>query len=204
MTHPSRPGLVLASGSAARLGLLRAAGIDPEVVASGVDESCDEPLDTAALVAELAERKASAVARLRPDALVLGCDSMLDLDQEALGKPATSQQAAAVWRRLSGRQGTLYTGHCLIDGPAGRRLRAVAATTVRFGAPTESELAAYIASGEPLAMAGAFSIDGRGAPFVEGIFGDHSNVIGLSLPLLRRMLAELGIAITDLWRRPAG
>jgi septum formation protein len=204
MTHPSRPGLVLASGSAARLGLLRAAGIDPEVVVSGVDESCDEPLDTAALVAELAERKASAVARLRPDALVLGCDSMLDLDQEALGKPATAQQAAAVWRRLSGRQGTLYTGHCLIDGPAGRRLRAVAATTVRFGVPTESELAAYIASGEPLAMAGAFSIDGRGAPFVEGIFGDHSNVIGLSLPLLRRLLAELGIAITDLWRQPAG
>ncbi len=204
MTRPPQPGLVLASGSAARLAVLRAAGIDPEVVVSGVNEECDPALGTEAMAALLAERKASAVARLRPDALVLGCDSMLDFEREALGKPATAEQATALWRRLSGRAGTLYTGHCLIEGPAGRRVRAVAGTTVRFGEPTESELAAYVASGEPLQLAGAFSIDGRGAAFVESIDGDPSNVIGLSMPLLRRMLADLGIAITDLWRRPDG
>jgi septum formation protein len=195
--------LVLASGSAGRLSLLRAAGLDPEVVVSGVDETCDETLDTRAMVAELAARKASAVATLRPDDLVLGCDSLLDFEGEALGKAATAEQAAAVWRRLAGNEGTLCTGHCLIDGPAGRRGEAVAATRVRFGTPTSAELAAYIASGEPLAMAGSFSIDGRGAAFIESIDGDPSNVIGLSLPLLRRMLADLGIAITDLWRTPA-
>jgi septum formation protein len=200
--HPAPAALVLASGSAGRLRVLRGAGIDPEVVVSGVDESTDDRLDTAAAVAVLAERKADAVARLRPGALVLGCDSMLDLDHAALGKPASAQQAANLWRRLSGRQGTLFTGHCLIDGGRGRRLREVAGTVVRFGAPTDAEIAAYVASGEPMAVAGGFSIDGLGAPFVEGVDGDPSNVIGLSLPLLRRMLAGLGLAITDLWRVP--
>ncbi len=193
---------MLASASAGRLRVLRDAGIDPEVVVSGVDESAADGLDTAALVAVLAERKAAAVARRRPEALVLGCDSLLDLDQVAFGKPASPTEAAAMWRQLSGREATLFTGHCLISAAAGRRLREVARTVVRFGTPTEAELAAYVASGEPLALAGAFSIDGRGAPFVEGIDGDPGNVIGLSLPLLRRMLAALGVAITDLWRQP--
>jgi septum formation protein len=192
--------LLLASGSAGRLAVLRAAGIDPEVLVSGVDETCDESMDTAAMVAELAERKAAAVAALRPRDLVLGCDSLLDFEGEALGKAGTAQRATAVWRRLAGNQGTLCTGHCLIDGQSGRRTSAVAATTVRFGRPTEPELAAYVASGEPLAVAGAFTIDGLGGSFVESIDGDPSTVIGLSLPTLRRMLAELGIAITDLWR----
>jgi septum formation protein len=199
----SAPVFVLASGSAGRLALLRQAGIDPEVVVSGADETGDESLDTAAMVALLAERKASAVASLRPDALVLGCDSLLDFDGQPMGKPATPDQAAARWRTIAGRAGTLYTGHCLIDGPTSQSVREVAATLVRFGTPTEAELAAYIATGEPYALAGGFSIDGRGAPFVEGIDGDPGTVIGLSLPLLRRMLAELGIGITDLWR-PAG
>jgi septum formation protein len=202
---PSPPvPLILASGSAGRLSVLRAAGIDPEVVVSGVDETGFEDLGIAEMVAELAERKAAAVATLRPRALILGCDSMLDFEQEALGKPATAERAITLWRRLAGRQGTLHTGHCIIDGQTGRRVRAVAATVIRFGTPTEAELAAYVASGEPLAVAGAFSIDGLGAAFVDGIEGDPSNVIGLSMPLLRRMLAELGIPITDLWRAPAG
>jgi septum formation protein len=194
---------VLASGSSGRLSVLRAAGIDPEVVVSGVDETCDDALDTGAMVGQLAERKAAAVATLRPGDLVLGCDSLLDLDGEALGKAPTAERAAAVWQRLAGNEGTLYTGHCLIDGRTGRTAHAVAATRIRFGTPTDAELAAYIGSGEPMNMAGGFSIDGLGAPFVDGIDGDPSAVIGLSLPLLRRMLAGVGLGITDLWREPA-
>jgi septum formation protein len=192
--------LVLASGSQGRLHLLRAAGLDPDVVVSGVDESHDGELTVADLVVVLAERKAASVARLRPGALVLGCDSLLDLDHQAVGKPASAEQAAGVWRRLAGRTATLCTGHCLIEPGGGRIIRDVARTTVRFGTPTDAEVAAYVATGEPLGMAGAFSIDGRGAAFVDGIDGDPGTVIGLSLPLLRRMLAELGVAITDLWQ----
>jgi septum formation protein len=180
--------------------VLRDAGIDPQVVVSGADETVDDGLDTAAAVKELAERKASAVARQRPDALVLGCDSLLDLDQVALGKPRSAQEAADMWRRLSGRTGTLFTGHCLVEASGGRRVRDVASTLIHFGTPSEAEVAAYVASGEPLSLAGAFSIDGLAAPFIDSIDGDASNVIGLSLPLFRRMLADLGIAITDLWR----
>ena len=104
-----------------------------------------------------------------------------------------------MWHRLAGRQATLFTGHCLIS-PGGRRVRDVAAPAVRFGRPTGEELAAYVASGEPMQLAGAFSIEGRGAPFLDGIDGDAGNVIGLSLPVLRRMLAGIGLSITDLWR----
>jgi len=197
--RPARASLVLASGSATRLRVLRDAGIDPEVLASGVGETTDAALDTAQIVGVLAERKAAAVAGLRPGALVLGCDSLLDLDGTALGKPASPQAAAQMWQRLSGREATLCTGHCLIAG-GGHRVRGVARAVVRFGSPADDEVAAYIASGEPLAMAGAFSIDGRGAPFIDSIDGDPGTVLGLSLPLLRRMLAEVGVAITDLWR----
>ena len=191
--------LVLASSSATRLRVLRGAGIDPEVIVSNVPETFEAGLGTAAAVEVLAERKASAVAGQRPGALVLGCDSLLDVDQVSFGKPASAEHAKRMWQQLSGREAVLCTGHCLIDGRTGRRLRAVARTVVRFAVPTRRELAAYLASGEPLAMAGAFSIDGLGAPFVAGIDGDPTNVLGLSLPLLRRMLADLGVAITDLW-----
>jgi septum formation protein len=202
MTGPAVPVLVLASGSPARLRLLRDAGFDPEVMVSGVAETNDDGLATADLAVALAERKATAVAALRPDALVLGCDSMLDLDGDALGKPASPQDAIAVWKRLSGSEGTLYTGHCLIDGRADRRASAVAATTIRFGNPTDAEIAAYVATGEPQSLAGAFSIDGRAAAFVDSIDGNPGNVIGLSVPVLRRLLAQVGVSIIDLWRAP--
>ena len=202
MAPPAVPVLVLASGSQGRLRVLRDAGFDPEVVVSGVAETNDDGLPTADLAVALAERKAVAVAAVRPGALVLGCDSMLDLDGDSLGKPATQQDAIAVWKRLAGSEGTLYTGHCLIHGQARRRATGVAATTIRFGNPTDAEIAAYAATGEPLSLAGAFSIDGRAAPFIDGIDGDPGNVIGVSLPLLRRLLAQVGVSITDLWRPP--
>jgi septum formation protein len=203
VVFPTAPPLVLASGSQGRLRLLREAGFDPEVVVSGVAETNGDGLPTADLTATLAERKAAAVAAIRPDALVLGCDSMLDFDGDSLGKPATQQDAIAIWKRLAGSEGTLYTGHCLIHGLLSRRAIGVAATTIRFGSPTDAEIAAYAATGEPLSLAGAFSIDGRAAPFVDGIDGDPGNVIGVSLPLLRRLLAQVGVSITDLWRAPA-
>jgi septum formation protein len=196
----TRPAFVLASASTARLRVLRDACLDPEVVVSGADESNEAGLDTAALTGELAGRKAAAVAALRPDALVLGCDSLLDVDGEAFGKPASARHARQMWDRVAGRSATLFTGHCLIDGPAGRLAGGVASTVVRFGRPADAELDAYLATGEPLALAGAFSIEARTAPFVDSIDGHPSTVLGLSMPMLRELLAELGYAMTDLWR----
>jgi septum formation protein len=196
----SIPRLVLASGSSARLRVLRDAGFDPEVVVSGVSEEIDQT-PTARAVVILAERKGSAVVQHCPDSLVLSCDSLLDLEGHAFGKPATSAEASSMWQRLSGKEGTLHTGHCLIDTHSGHRLSSLASTLVRFGNPTEAEINAYADSGEPLALAGAFSIDGLAGPFVDGIDGDPSNVLGLSLPLFRRMLAEFDLLITDLWKQ---
>lgn len=194
------PPFVLASASPARLALLRAAGIEPEVVVSGVDESAVPDLDPATLVGRLAEAKARAVARLRPDALVLGCDSLLDLDGEAMGRPRDAAQARERWGRMAGRAGVLRTGHCLIAG--GTAYAEVTSTVVRFGRPEPAELAAYIESGEPLRVAGGFTIDGRGSAYVEAIEGDHGTVVGLSLPALRRLLAAHGVALHELWTCP--
>lgn len=189
---------VLASASPARLKLLRQIGLDPEVVVSGVDESTvtGPPADVALT---LAVRKATAVASGQPDALVLGCDSLLDLDGEALGKPADVGDAVARWQRMRGRSGFLLTGHCLIDTATGRDTSEVASTTVHFADLSDAEIEAYVGTGEPLRVAGAFTIDGLGGAFVDGIEGDPHNVIGLSLPLLRHMVEELGLSLVDLW-----
>ncbi|ORT61442.1 nucleoside triphosphate pyrophosphatase [Streptomyces sp. CB03238] len=201
MTAAQRRRLVLASASPARLGLLRQAGLTPEVIVSGIDEDKFTAPTPAELALALAEAKAAHVAA-KPEAsgaLVIGCDSVLELDKQALGKPADPEEATARWKAMRGRAGILQTGHCVYDTTAKRYASATASTLVRFGDPTDEEIAAYVASGEPLHVAGAFTLDGRSAPFIDGIDGDPGNVIGLSLPLLRRLLAELGIAITDLW-----
>ena len=191
--------ILLASASPARLSVLRGAGLDPEVVVSGVDETAFTATTAAELAGLLAQAKAAAVAYGQADGLVIGCDSLLDLDGRALGKPASAGEAAARWREMSGRTGTLVTGHCVINAATGQQAAAVAATRVRFGSPSEEEIAAYVASGEPLAVAGAFTLDGRGGWFVDGIDGDHGTVLGVSLPLLRRLLADLGVGLTSLW-----
>ncbi|WP_405489587.1 Maf family protein [Streptomyces sp. NBC_00096] len=193
--------LVLASASPARLNLLRQAGLAPHVIVSGFDEDTLNHDEPAGLALALAEAKAAVVAALEEasGALVIGCDSVLELDGEALGKPADAAEATARWKSMRGRAGVLRTGHCVIDTATGRQVSATASTTVRFGKPTDAEVAAYVASGEPLHVAGAFTLDGLSASFIEGIDGDHGNVIGISMPLLRSLLAELGVSITDLW-----
>jgi septum formation protein len=235
--------LVLASASPARLGVLRAAGIAPRVMVSGVDEDGVGGLDAEGAACALALRKAGSVAdRLAADPalacvaaapvpagdaagsvpapdsatlaatgdgeglpgddpapLVLGCDSVLAVAGEVRGKPGSAAEARDWWRAYRGREGRLVTGHAVVDLATGRRAVRAAATVVRFGRPSDAEIEAYVATGEPLAVAGGFTLDGYCAPFVDGIDGDHGTVLGLSLPLLRALLDELDVAITDLW-----
>lgn len=191
---------VLASASPARLATLRSAGLDPEVVVSGVDESQVTTSDPGALAAELATLKARAVAGLAPATLVVGCDSVLALDGSVHGKPADADEARDRWRAMRGRSGVLHTGHCVI-APDGRELVRAAATTVHFADLSDDEIEAYVATGEPLQVAGAFTVDGLGGAFVRGIEGDHHNVVGISLPVLREMLAAVDVAWPSLWCR---
>jgi septum formation protein len=217
-----RPGItvLLASASPARLGVLRTAGLDPLVTVSGVDEDAVLAASTgrepAARITGLAEAKADAVvsrivAGELPDVpigdlVVIGCDSMLLIDGELKGKPAGAEQARLAWRQMAGRAALLITGHAVrrvIDGRVSAAAAGSRSSIVRMGTPTEREVDAYIATGEPMAVAGGLTIDGFGGWFVDGVDGDPSNVLGISLPLTRRLLAEIGISVTDLWRSPS-
>ncbi len=206
--------VVLASASPARLSVLRSAGLDPLVEVADVDEegllASIPDASAAEKVVHLAGAKATSVARRigaeHPDALLIGCDSMLMFDGELVGKPGSVDDARKRWRTMAGGTGELYTGHCVLrlaDGEIDRVAEAAAVTTVRFADPSDAELEAYLATGEPVNVAGAFTLDGRGAWFVDGIDGDPSNVIGISLPLVRRLFAAVDVQVTDLWR-PAG
>jgi len=221
MVSPPVP-LVLGSASPARLETLQRAGVRPYVLVSAIDEGNVmteavthfgelEPQDIALV---LARAKCEAVTNLLdgdscPDgaptgALVLGCDSVLELDGRLHGKPADEADATMRWKAMRGRSGVLHTGHWLIDdrdpgdGGTGATIGAVASTTVHFAKITDEEIAAYVATAEPLQVAGAFTIDGLGGPFISGIEGDHHNVIGVSLPLLREMLADIDLTWFDL------
>jgi septum formation protein len=200
------PRLVLASASPARRALLAAAGIDVDVQVSGVDESVVEAGDAAELCLVLARMKARAVAATLPadpGVLVLGCDSVLAFDGQILGKPHSPAEAVRRWQAMRGRSGVLHTGHHLTDLVSGKQAEDVGATVVHFADLTDDEILAYVASGEPLHVAGAFTIDGKGGAFVERIEGDAGNVIGLSLPLLRRLLMTFGLTVPQLWRAQA-
>jgi septum formation protein len=195
---------VLASASPARLTTLRNAGLDPKVIVSGVDESQVSGIPPADLALRLAELKCQAVAErsdVPGDALVLGCDSVLELDGEALGKPGDAVEAVSRWHAMRGRSGVLHSGHCLRDVASGEQRSATASTTVHFADLDHDEIEAYVATGEPLHVAGAFTVDGLGGGFVTGIEGDHHNVVGVSLPLLRELVRDLGHRWTDLWAR---
>ena len=197
--------LILASASPARLQTLRSAGLSPDVVVSGVDETTVTADSVPGLTGRLARLKAdAAAARLGHDqqtTIVVGCDSLLELDGTAYGKPGSAAEATDRWHRMRGRSGVLHTGHHVLVRGTGhqRSASAVASTTVHFADLTDAEIAAYVATGEPLEVAGAFTIDGLGGAFVTGIEGDHHNVVGISLPLLRTLLRGLGIAWPSLW-----
>ena len=208
--------LLLASASPARRATLVAAGIEPLVAVSTVDEEAvlasahDRfgALDPADAVLLLAQSKVEDVSRNLPadledadDLLLLGCDSMLELDGQIYGKPVDAAEATTRWRAMRGRSGVLHTGHWLmVERGVPAMLGATSSTTVRFADLSDEEIDAYVATGEPLAVAGAFTIDGLGGPFVERIEGDHHGVVGLSLPLLRELLGEVGVSIPELWR----
>ena len=202
--------VVLASASPARLAVLRAAGLDPLVEVADLDEegllAAVPHASPAEKVTHLAAAKATTVARrignTHPEAVVIGCDSMLHVGGELVGKPGDPDTARRRWKAMAGGTGELLTGHAVLrlaDGEVDRVAEGHAATTVRFAEPSDAELEAYLATGEPLAVAGAFTLDGLGGWFVEGVEGDPSNVIGISLPLVRRLLAGVGIRVTDLW-----
>ena len=209
--------LVLASTSPARLKVLRDAGIEPTTIAPLVDEDAVEErarqmgliTNTQQVVAVLAKAKAEAVAAMpeAAGALILGCDSQLDLDGESLGKPHEASVAIERWKRLRGNQGVLYSGHWLIDNRSPKTgvlppaNGAVSGTTVHFADISNSEIEAYVATGEPLKVAGAFTIDGLGGAFLTKIDGDAHTVIGISLSTLRELTKSLGVEYTSLWNR---
>lgn len=199
------PHVILASASPARHTLLRRSGITPEIIVSGIDEETPEllALNPKELAYELALRKASAINPGRSDGFIIGCDSVFELDGVAYGKPGTPKVAKERLQQMSGRTGTLHTGHALINIGSGKVERALTSTDVTIVDMSEAEMDAYIATGEPLQVAGSFTIDSLGGPLVASIHGDPSNVEGLSLPTLRELFARHGIGWETFLTRPA-
>ncbi|HLP87536.1 MAG TPA: nucleoside triphosphate pyrophosphatase [Nostocaceae cyanobacterium] len=193
------PQFVLASASPARRRLLQTVGIEPIVCPSDFDESQVQTADAGELVTKLAQCKAETVVAKFPGSLIMGCDSVLAIDGEIYGKPGNAEEAIARWRFMQNNVGDLYTGHVLIDTTKNQTIVKCQVTRVYFAPMSEKAITAYVATGEPLKCAGAFALEGFGSLFIEKIAGCHSNVIGLSLPLLRQMIAELGYEVTDYW-----
>ena len=193
--------VILASSSTSRLRLLESAGITPKVLISGVDEEASEfdLLSPAELVIALAILKAHTVKESAPEnSLIIGCDSTFEFNGKSLGKPGSRENAIARCKELSGKSGYLHTGHCLIDLKQGIELSERSTAKVQFAQMTEAEIIDYVDSGEPLHVAGGFTLDGLSAPFIRNIEGDPSGIIGLSLPLLRKMIISLGYSWPEL------
>lgn len=195
------PQFVLASASPARRRLLQNAGIQPLVSQSNFDESQIQLTNPSDLVQTLALRKAETVTPYFTEALIMGCDSVLAIDGDIHGKPADAAEAIARWQQMRGRIGDLYTGHALIDLTQNKSLVRCRVTRVYFANVSDRQIEAYVATGEPLSCAGCFALEGKGSAFVEKLEGCHTNVIGLSLPLLRQMLIDLGYDITNFWSK---
>lgn len=196
----SLPVFVLASASPARKKLLQLAGIEPIVCSSNFDESQIQSEDAIELVETLAKCKAETVVNQFSDALILGCDSVLEIAGNIYGKPESPQDAIARWQIMRGKVGILYTGHALLDLSQNQQMVSCGITKVHFADLSDREIEAYVASGEPLKCAGSFALEGKGGLFVKKIEGCHSNVIGLSLPLLSQMLGQLGYSVSDFWQ----
>jgi septum formation protein len=195
----SPPLFVLASASPSRRRLLQAVGINPIVHSSNFDESQIQDPDTRQLVQTLAQCKAQTVAQRRTDSLILGCDSVLEMNGESYGKPESAENAIARWQAMRGKSGCIYTGHVLIDQRQGKSVSRCGITQVYFSQVDNATIRAYVQTGEPLNSAGCFALEGKGGMLIEKIEGCHSNVIGLSMPLLREMLLELGYGLSDFW-----
>ena len=205
--------LVLASASPGRRKVLRQAGIDPLVLVSGVDEDAvvatlERSASPSEITLSLATAKASAVvhqvpAQVATDCVVVGCDSMLHVDGELRGKPGSAKAARLGWQQMAGKSGQLITGHCVIrlqDNVISHQVADFTVTTVRFANPQPVDLDAYVDTGEPIAVAGGFTLDGYGGWFIDGVDGDPSSVVGIGLPLTRRLLEQMGLSISVLWQ----
>jgi septum formation protein len=190
---------ILASASPARRRLLQSVGIDPIVSPSNFDESQIQERDPRLLVKTLARSKAETVAPQFDSGLIMGCDSVLFINGEIHGKPTNTEEAIARWQKMRSNVGELYTGHSLIDLRQHHTLVRCQVTRVYFASASDRQIEAYVATGEPLKCAGGFALEGKGGLFVEKLEGCHTNVIGLSLPLLRQMLSDLGYDIVDFW-----
>ena len=193
--------IILASSSPSRLRLLESVGVKPEVIVSGIDEESPEfdSLSPSDLVIKLASLKANAVKSQAPiNSLILGCDSTFDFNGKSLGKPLNRENAIERSKLLSGKFGYLHTGHCIIDVKNGKEINKLSSAKVQFAEMTNEEIVDYVDSGEPLNVAGGFTLDGLSAPFITSIEGDPSGIIGLSLPLLRNMVMSLGYSWLDI------
>ncbi len=193
--------IILASSSPSRLRLLESVGIKPEVIVSGIDEESPEfdSLSPSDLVIKLASLKANTVKSRAPiNSLIIGCDSTFEFNGKSLGKPLNRENAIERSKLLSGKFGYLHTGHCIIDVKNGKEINKLSSARVQFAEMTNEEIVDYVDSGEPLNVAGGFTLDGLSAPFITSIEGDPSGIIGLSLPLLRNMVMSLGYSWLDI------